>query len=92
MQRSLLLCIAGGSALQWLLQQCFVAAVPLYSPESGEQAERHTNAQLAVEGTPRGKPQVCRGNTGNMQTFCTFGFRLCTAFVNAHAAAVKHQC
>ena len=33
------LCVVGRSALQWVLQQCAVAAVPLHSTKPGEQAE-----------------------------------------------------
>lgn len=52
---------AGGLALQWLLQQRALAAVPLHSLEPGEQAERYTHLELPVESTPRSQPQVCRG-------------------------------
>ena len=31
--------IAGGFALQWLLQQCFMAAISLRPPEHGQQAQ-----------------------------------------------------
>ena len=52
---------AGRPALQWLLQQRTLAAVPLHSLEPGKQAERYTHLELPVESTPRSQPQVCRG-------------------------------
>ena len=52
---------AGGPALQWLLQQRAVAALPLCAPEHREQAERDEDAAEAVVSIPGSQSRLCRG-------------------------------